>query len=63
MRKTHESALFLRKMTENDEKNDKKVCRMYIKYVESMYIIYKNKHVECNKKYTKREIILHYCAK
>lgn len=74
MLKTHENVLYLInnarevhyfcvKMTENNEKNDKKVCRMYIKCVESMCIIYKKPYKKYSKKYAKREIILHYCAK
>ena len=50
--KTHESALYLInnarevhyfcvKMVKNNEKNEQNMCRIYIKYVESMYILYK----------------------
>lgn len=51
--KTHENVLYLInnarevhyfcvKMIKNNEKNEQNMCRIYIKCVESMYIIYKN---------------------
>ena len=72
--KTHESVLYLInnarkvryfcvKMTENNEKNEQNMCRMYMKYVESMCILYKKQCKRCSKKHAKREIMLHYCAK
>ena len=72
--KTHESALYLInnarevryfcvKMTENNEKNEQNMCRIYIKCVESMCILYKKQYKKYSKKRAKREIILHYCAK
>lgn len=72
--KTHESALYLTnnarkvhyfcvKMVKNDRKYGQNVCRIYIKCVESMCILYKKQDKRCSKKHAKREIILHYCAK
>ena len=72
--KTHESVLYLInnarkvryfcvKMTENNEKNKQNMCRMYMKCVESMCILYKKPYKKYSKKYTKIKIILHYCAK
>ena len=54
---------FCVKMVKNNEKNEQNMCRIYIKCVESMCILYKKPYKKYSKKYTKREIILHYCAK
>ena len=54
---------FCVKMTENNEKNEQNMCRIYIKCVESMCILYKKPYKKYSKKYTKRKIILHYCKK
>ena len=72
--KTHESALYLInnarevhyfcvKMVKNNEKNEQNMCRIYIKCIESMCILYKKQCKRCSKKHAKRKIILHYCAK
>lgn len=72
--KTHESALYLInnarkvryfcvKMVKNNRKYGQNMCRIYIKCVESMCILYKKPYKKYSKKYTKREIILHYCTK
>lgn len=74
MLKTHENALYLVrnarevryfcvKMVKNNEKNEQNMCRIYIKCVESMCILYKKQCKRCSKKYTKIEIILHYLYK
>ena len=57
------SALFLRKNDKNNEKNEQNMCRIYIKCVESMCILYKKQCKKYSKKHAKRKIILHYCAK
>lgn len=44
---------FCVKMAKNNEKNDKKVCRIYIKCVESMCIIYKKPYKKYSKKHAK----------
>ena len=60
----HESVLYLInnarevryfcvKMVKNNEKNEQNMCRIYIKYVESMCILYKKQCKRCSKKYTK----------
>ena len=54
---------FCVKMVKNNEKNEQNMCRMYMKYVESMCILYKKQCKRCSKKHAKREIMLHYCAK
>ena len=72
--KTHGSALYLInnarevryfcvKMVKNDRKYGQNMCRIYIKCVESMCILYKKQCKRCSKKYAEREIILHYCTK
>ena len=54
---------FCVKMVKNNEKNEQNMCRIYIKCVESMCILYKKPYKKYSKKYTKREIIPHYYAK
>lgn len=72
--KTHENVLYLInnarevhyfcvKMVKNNEKNEQNMCRMYMKCVESMYILYKKLYKKYSKKYTEIEIIIHYCTK
>ena len=72
--KTHENALYLInnarevryfcvKMVKNNEKNEQNMCRMYMKCVESMCILYKKSYKKYSKKYTEIEIIIHYYAK
>ena len=48
---------FCVKMVRNNEKNEQNMCRIYIKCVESMYILYKKPYKKYSKKYTEREII------
>ena len=54
---------FCVKMVKNDRKYGQNMRRIYIKYVESMCILYKKQYKKYSKKYTKREIIPHYCTK
>ena len=54
---------FCVKMVKNNRKYGQNVCRIYIKCVESMCILYKKLYKRCSKKHSEREIILHYCAK
>ena len=44
---------FCVKMVKNNEKNEQNMCRIYIKCVESMCILYKKQCKRCSKKYTK----------
>ena len=54
---------FCVKMVKNNEKNEQNMCKIYIKYVESMCILYKKPCKRCSKKHAKIEIMLYYCAK
>ena len=67
MLKTHGNVLYLInnarevhyfcvKMVKNNEKNKQNMCRIYIKCIESMCILYKKPYKKYSKKHAKREI-------
>ena len=47
---------FCVKMVKNNEKNEQNMCRIYIKCIESMCILYKKLYKKYSKKHAKREI-------